>query len=175
MSILRFLLILLCAFPLSAGEPLTLEQAQKAANTLKKALGGTLKEKLANGDPKAAITFCAQQAIPLTNETGEALQLAVSRVTDKPRNPQNQASPEELKLMAEAKDAAERGESPTYFEQNGQFYFPMTMQPLCLTCHGEIIAPVILQELGRHYPNDLAIGYRENEFRGFIKVSPKEP
>jgi hypothetical protein len=50
--------------------------------------------------------------------------------------------------------------------------------PACLNCHGNAekdIATKTLEVIMQKYPNDLAIGYKEGDFRGLWKITfPEE-
>ena len=47
---------------------------------------------------------------------------------------------------------------------------PIMMQPMCLTCHGETLQPGIEERIEALYPDDLAIGFKEGDFRGVFWV-----
>ncbi len=44
---------------------------------------------------------------------------------------------------------------------------------VCLSCHGETVAPEVEQKLAELYPDDKARGYKEGDIRGaFVVVKP---
>jgi hypothetical protein len=43
---------------------------------------------------------------------------------------------------------------------------PIGVQPLCLTCHGESLAPDLASRIEELYPADRAVGYRVGDLRG---------
>ena len=47
---------------------------------------------------------------------------------------------------------------------------PIFVQPLCLTCHGETLAPDVAAKIAELYPNDRATGFRTSDFRGVFWV-----
>ncbi|GAB3103316.1 DUF3365 domain-containing protein [Aestuariicella hydrocarbonica] len=47
---------------------------------------------------------------------------------------------------------------------------PITVQPLCTTCHGDVLADEVSEQLQLLYPQDRATGYRIGEFRGLFWV-----
>jgi len=51
-------------------------------------------------------------------------------------------------------------------EQTVGYVEPIFMQPLCVTCHGQTIAPELAAKLGELYPNDQATGYVAGDLRG---------
>ena len=47
---------------------------------------------------------------------------------------------------------------------------PIVMQPMCLTCHGESLAPEIAARISEVYPDDQATGFKVGDFRGVFWV-----
>ncbi|MDJ0711519.1 MAG: DUF3365 domain-containing protein [Woeseiaceae bacterium] len=47
---------------------------------------------------------------------------------------------------------------------------PIFMQPLCLACHGESLAPDVAAKISELYPKDQATGFRDGDFRGVFWV-----
>lgn len=45
---------------------------------------------------------------------------------------------------------------------------PIYTAPLCLQCHGSHIASDLKNEISKRYPNDMAIGYKAGDIRGFF-------
>ena len=45
--------------------------------------------------------------------------------------------------------------------------------PLCLHCHGENIKPEVSAKIRSYYPDDTLVGFKHNEFLGFIWVKEK--
>ena len=43
-------------------------------------------------------------------------------------------------------------------------------EALCLTCHGETLAPELAAAIAREYPNDQATGFKLGELRGAFRV-----
>ncbi len=52
---------------------------------------------------------------------------------------------------------------------------PITVQPLCLGCHGSTLAPGIADELNELYPDDRATGFAAGDFRGLFWVEFPAP
>jgi hypothetical protein len=101
----------------------------------------------------------------------------IKRVTDQPRNPNNQANAEELNYIRTAKSLLENGEKiePALFDHVETMlgYYPITTNAMCLKCHGEPekqINQKTLDVLAALYPEDEAKGYGENELRGIWVV-----
>ena len=100
----------------------------------------------------------------------------IKRVSDKNRNPNNKANAEELIYIEQFKeDLAEKKEvKPIVVEEGEQvhFYYPIPTNTMCLQCHGkpDAIKPEVVKKIKELYPNDLAVGYGENEVRGIWSI-----
>ena len=51
---------------------------------------------------------------------------------------------------------------------------PIVVQPLCLVCHGESLAPDLAGEIAAAYPNDRATGFKTGDLRGIFWVEYPE-
>lgn len=47
---------------------------------------------------------------------------------------------------------------------------PITVQPLCLTCHGAELQPELAARIAELYPDDAATGFAAGDFRGVFWV-----
>ncbi|MGB0806861.1 MAG: c-type heme family protein [Salibacteraceae bacterium] len=155
-----------------------LELGKKNALSTKAVLGKNLKGTIKNKGTKAAVSFCNSKAYPLTDSMSIELNAHIKRVSDQPRNPNNQANYTELEYIKEAKQILAIGEKikPQMQEMEGKMvgYYPITTNGMCLQCHGQPntqIKPEVLQNIKDLYPNDLATGYGENELRGIWVVT----
>lgn len=141
----------------------------------KKVLGKNLMEAIQQKGTMEALTFCNHQAIPLTDSMALHYKATIKRVSDKNRNPNNKANAEELKYIAQfKKELAEKKEiKPIALEKEDkiQFYYPIETNTMCLQCHGKQIKPEVQRQILRLYPNDLAVGYDENEIRGIWSIT----
>lgn len=127
--------------------------------------------------PEHALEFCNIKAYPLTDSMSQALNANLKRVTDKTRNPDNQANADELAHIAFLKTQLANGEAltPKVIEQHEKMvgYYPIITNKLCLQCHGKPNADVsaaTLEKINSLYPGDQATGYGENELRGLWVV-----
>lgn len=134
-----------------------------------------------------AINVCKLQAIPLTEivEKSTDKEVEIKRTSLKYRNPRN--APDEFEKQALIKYEslmASNDEIPPFYIQkintkDSSFYYyykPLTMKPLCLTCHGseEMIGSEILTLIQERYPEDKATGYSEGDFRGLVRIKFSE-
>lgn len=129
--------------------------------------------------PAGAVSFCSEQALPLTGsvEDGLARGLALKRTSERVRNPANAPDSLERAALEYFASAAAAGETPTHLvqatEDGWRYYRPITVAPLCTTCHGptDQIDPDVRRILAERYPQDQATGYSAGDFRGVVRVS----
>ena len=146
-----------------------LDYAMAAQSQLSKNLLHAIQEKGTVG----AIEYCNVEAIKLTDSVSLMKNAIIKRVSDKPRNPTNEANQEELVYINYFKNEVALGANPEPIikmtDGEVQFYAPIKTNTLCLQCHGapgEQIQPETLDALRALYPEDKAVGYDENQVRG---------
>lgn len=153
------------------------ELGMRYALETKKVLGKNLMGAIQNKGVEAAVEFCNERAYPLTDSMSTNFNARIKRVSDKPRNPKNQANAVELAHIETFKGQVAGGESvePILREENGKvyFYFPIVTNTMCLNCHGtpkENITPKVYESLSELYPQDKAVGYGPDEIRGIWSI-----
>jgi hypothetical protein len=127
--------------------------------------------------PAGAIDACAVAAPELADSLSKESGWAITRVSQKPRNPDRaEADAWERDVLAKFSARLAAGEAaPTvnYGEVVGGEYRYMQAQAVegvCLLCHGTDIAPDVRAALKARYPNDSATGYAMGELRGAISL-----
>lgn len=146
------------------------------ATATKKLLMKNVGEQMQKGGPESALEFCNIEAMPLTKSMSDKHGLTISRVSDKRRNPKNGANAEELKLIEQYKKQLLAGELLKPVRTETHYYEPLVTNAMCLQCHGEPgknVQPKVAAKIAELYPNDLALGYKENEVRGLISIKTK--
>jgi hypothetical protein len=156
-----------------AAEPPPREQVDRgkeAITFLKQDLKSALETALAKGGA-TAIQVCSHAAPQITEAIGDGVR--VGRMTRKPRNPANAVGGWQERALAGFEQRAAAGEDLTRISYSTRLEGgrvgvaePLLIQPLCLTCHGDPIAPEIAEALRSRYPDDQATGYREGDLRG---------
>jgi len=146
--------------------PDQVETGRAKIGELKKTLLGALQGALAESATKAVET-CAQVAPSLTE--GQAF----GRMTRRPRNPKNAVAGWQEEALAHfeslvAAGASLDGAAFARTLEGGKVGYaePLVIQELCLTCHGEQIAPEVAAVIAAKYPQDRATGYRLGDLRG---------
>jgi len=166
----------------SSSQQLSIEKrGMEIAKTSQQALGKNLKTQLQKNGVIGALEFCNIEAIPITDSMATVHNATLKRVSDKPRNPNNQANEVELHHINTFKNQLAEGKeiTPIYTKQGDQveFYTPIITNGMCLLCHGtpgEELEYTNLTNIKKHYPKDKAVGYGANEVRGIWSIEFEE-
>ena len=166
------LLLIALAWGTSAtGDPL--DDARRAVDEcavqLQAALGGALRD----GGPVAAVEVCAEQAPVIAARVSDEHNLRVGRVGTRLRNPRSAPTPWSLRALKDFQRRANAGEpiaSMEWTELDGRspvrYARAIPVGGVCLTCHGERLAPAVEAAIRSHYPNDDATNYQPGDLRG---------
>ena len=153
---------------------------QKASSLLISGFMTDIKSELMKGVKEGgfanAINVCQLKA-PKIADNYSTKGWSIKRVTDKPRNIQNQADEHEkqiLDLFADSLNKLKFFDEWKDVENNKDYYYyePIYIGKLCLKCHGDETkidnkAVVALKE---KYPEDNAINYSDGDLRGMSVV-----
>lgn len=153
--------------------------AKGAAVQAFQTLSGELGKAFTTGGAPAAIDVCSSKATELLGQVASERGLGMSRISDRPRNPEHAASSADLAAITTFRETVARGETPTpavedLDDGSTVVRLPIVLnQPLCLKCHGgeSDIEPATLASIRRFYPDDRATGYQLNDVRGIWRVS----
>jgi hypothetical protein len=171
-------LLLLCAVTFSCGRDRVSDEdiarAQAALAPFKQQLQGALREGLGEG-PESAIDACRIKA-PRIAARLSTDEVALGRTSHRLRNPANAPEPWMKPLLddyvARRDDRTPR--AVRLADDSVGYVEPIYVQPLCLTCHGEDIAPSIAKRLASVYPDDNGRGFAAGDFRGLFWVKLTE-
>ena len=140
---------------------------------LKENVGSRLKE-----DPTGlkAVTFCSENAKDVAKKVFANFpsDVKVRRTALKYRNPDNKPDETDSKTMKEIVAAMKAGtfnKKPVVVKMpdgTTRVYAPLMVEKSCTTCHGDTakMNPEVLKVIKKKYPNDLATGFKEHDFRG---------
>ncbi|MGB2088018.1 MAG: c-type heme family protein [Psychroflexus salarius] len=156
------------------------ERGMHYAKSTKSVLGQNLMGAIQKKGVSHALSFCNEQAIPLTDSMANYHNVKIKRVSDQPRNPSNAANNIELEHIKTFKSLLANSEDikPIVEKNNDQtnFYYPIVTNNMCLKCHGtpnKTIAKSDYNKILKLYPKDQAVGYQTNEVRGIWSISFK--
>jgi len=152
------------------------ELVQAYAGKLKGALSAAIEA----GGPENALEVCNKQAPVIAAEISKASGWSVARTSLKPRNAASAPDAYEQKVMegflariAKGEKAADLA-SAQVVEENGKQVFrfvkAIPTADVCLTCHGENVAPELQQKIKALYPQDQALGFKEGDMRGVFTL-----
>ena len=154
------------------------ERGLQYALATKAVLGKNLMGKIQKEGTIAALDFCNIKAYPLTDSMATYHNALIKRVSDKPRNPKNNANTAELNYLNIFKndDKNNKESQPIVVESSKivNVYYPIKTNGMCLQCHGEPNNQIVdntFLAIQKLYPNDKAVGYDINQVRGIWSVS----
>jgi len=117
--------------------------------------------------PENAITVCKEQAPGIASALSTD-GVKVGRTSHLLRNPEN-SSPDWVApvLQAYLDEGTDRAPTVVPLADGRVGYVePIMIKPLCLTCHGEALAPGLASRIKEDYPHDEAIGFEVGDLRG---------
>ena len=160
------LFVLVFAARATCGQEPEVAQGAELLAPFKQDLQRALLEGLAQG-PEEAIAACRVRAPEIAGAlTRDGVR--VGRASHRLRNPSN-AAPDWVApiLDAYASDPSDRAPRTVSLGGNRSGYVePIVIQPLCLTCHGDNLAPEVASRINELYPTDSAVGYQAGDLRG---------
>jgi hypothetical protein len=134
-----------------------------------------------------AIQVCNIKALPITQEVANSKNIAIDikRTTNKFRNPKNKPDTiEKVALNFYENLLQENKPIPEFYIQkisenekhSFNYYKPLKTAGLCLLCHGDpnTMDASLKDVLNRLYPNDLATGYKDGDFRALLRIKVME-
>lgn len=160
----------------AADDAAWLARGAEAVGPLKRELLAALQDALARGGPEHAIDVCRLRAPEIAAQAARP-GVRVGRTSDRLRNPAN-APAAWMQPLLDAYRADPQDRAPRVVrlgEGRIGYVEPLYVQPLCLACHGESLAPALRERLRERYPEDRATGYRAGDFRGLAWAELSEP
>lgn len=154
------------------------QQGDSISTIMQQVLLSNVMQATKAGGPAYAVTFCNERAMPLTDSLSKKYNCQIQRISDKYRNPSNKPNKfdEDVLLKLGSSNSWE----PLLASENGKVVYYKSIRianPGCLNCHGienKDIAPKTLEAIVQSYPNDIATGYKEGDFRGLWKITFQE-
>ena len=163
----------LAASDLHGQEP-DLAHGAELLKPFKHQLQEALRRGLAEG-PAEAIAACQLEAPEIVKTlTRDGVRLG--RTSHRLRNPSNR-SPEWVRPILALYLASDSDRMPRTVplpDQRTGYAEPILVQPLCLTCHGEVQPPDIASRIKELYPEDQAVGFQDGDLRGVFWVEYPE-
>ena len=181
------LIVISCALFLSACNQQTISYKEIAHRTdaskdVVKEFGmklkGHLQKAMKSGGPMAAIDVCHTQAPKIAKELSDKTGWDIHRTSLKPRATKPDAW--ETTIMQSFEQRHKDGDkfkslfNQDIVEVNGKPAFrymqAIETKKVCLVCHGENIAPAIVNKIKQSYPQDTATGFKLGDIRGAFSI-----
>jgi len=168
--------------PAVAGGPepeAWVEESRQAAQVLGRTLMAELSAALAVS-PVEAISVCSTRAPAIAMEQSAGLGATVGRTALRVRNPDNAPAAWQREALEQFAGQLEAGADPGSLEYarevevdgiaERRWMKPIMTAPLCVTCHGDALAPELATAIAKRYPEDRATGFAPGELRGAFYV-----
>jgi hypothetical protein len=141
----------------------------------KQDLQRALRDGLARG-PVEALAACRVQAPEIASiRSRDGIRLG--RTSHRLRNPDN-AAPEWVRPFLDAYTSNPSDRAPRTValpDARSGYVEPILLQPLCLACHGDTLAPDVASRIQELYPTDSAVGFQVGDLRGVFWIEfPRE-
>lgn len=166
------------ASPVSAGSGDRAEEGRAVAAEFSAQLRTALQAAMAEGGPLAAISICNEDAPRFAAAAAERSGAVVGRTSLKVRNSTNRPDEHEravLTAFAAGLEPGTEGPPPeridTLEDGRVRYMSAIFIQPPCLACHGESLAPPVAEAIDTLYPEDEARGYQLGELRGAFTIT----
>ncbi len=145
------------------------ERARAALLPLKQGLMAELSGAMADGGPERAIKVCRERAPAIAAEAAEP-GIRLGRTSHRLRNPDNAPPAWVEPLLADyvARPAQDGGRAVRRPDGGIGYVEPIHLKPLCLACHGTELDASVQASLRDAYPDDVAVGFAEGDFRGLF-------
>lgn len=154
------------------------DASKEVAKEFGKRLKLQLQQAMKTGGPVKAINVCNEQAPKIAKELSAKTGWEIYRTSLKPRARKPDAWEKRMLKSFEkqhddgddfkylfVQDVVEVENKPTF-----RYMQAIETKPICLTCHGENIAPEISQAIKKLYPQDTATGFKVGDIRGAFSI-----
>lgn len=159
------------------------DAAVEADRALAKQLAGELKAALSTAmqiSPANAIAVCSEKAPQIAARIGAENGVEIGRTALRTRSPANQPNDWQRNVLNDFQARVAAGESISSMEYSAvvreaggperRFMKAIATEALCLTCHGQQLAPEIRTAIANRYPQDTATGFAAGELRGAVYI-----
>ncbi len=167
----RYALLIVSLFLLATGgraDDVALARGAELLAPFKKDLKAALVESMQQG-PAVAIDACRFRA-PRIARSLSVDGVMVGRSSHRLRNFRNTTPAWAAPLLRAFLDNSD-DRSPHVVKISADrwgYVEPITMQPLCLSCHGDSLAPEVSARIDALYPSDSATGFQVGDLRGIF-------
>lgn len=161
-------------------------EARETADTLLNMIRTELVRAMDTSGPLRGIITCKYSVPEITSNLSRQKGWRVSRVSLKARNPAlGDPDAWEQRALINFEQRQARGEPAGSLEfaeivkepagSSFRYIRALTLQPLCMSCHGDSLSEAVKAQLGSEYPTDRAVGYKLGQVRGAITIKRPLP
>lgn len=126
-----------------------------------------------------AFETCSEASQKIIKKYQDEKKIYIRRISEKYRNRLN--APDDYELGVLKRLSSMEKILQEYYEEVKEkdgvylrYFKTITIQPVCLYCHGKgEISPEVMKLIKQKYPDDKATGYSIGEFRGAVSVKVK--
>ena len=158
------------------------DEAKTAIVKLKTTLQTELKANMKKGGVQQAAVFCSDRASDITHAVNISFanHAKIRRISLKPRNSANSPKSDERIVLEQMQKDIDNGKKlkplivKQIYKDTYKVYKPIFINKgVCLKCHGntQIRDAKAYKIIKQNYPNDRAINYKMNDFRGAFVVT----
>lgn len=179
--ILIALLLPLSTAVQATSEQQMIQQSKESIKLFASQLKNKLQQGMQSGGPTAAIQVCNTAAVDIAKQVSEQQGWKIGRTSLKVRNSDNKAGAWEVKVLQDFEKRLKQGvaikdlEYSELLNKHGQPEFrymkAIPTQGICLSCHGDKLAPAITEKLQQLYPQDQATGFKLGDIRGAFTIT----
>lgn len=155
-----------------------LELGNKIVAETFQSLSAELMNSVNKGGLESAIDYCNVHALPITAKFETTYDVKIKRVGTKIRNKQNKADEieDEVLKMFQSNIDNNKDTKPVVMKIGEQYHYfnYIRTKAMCLNCHGtqgETMQESVYKKILEKYPNDQAIGYKDNDLRGIWHIT----
>lgn len=152
------------------ADTMVISKSEAIVNEFQGELKSKLVQAMKSGGPVNAIEVCKSEAPVITQLMSKKYNVELQRVSKKHRNPINKPDAMQTTIL----DYMESQPANSYYQEFGDnqaiYAKKITTAKVCLACHGDVVDASVASALEKHYPADLATGYKEGELRGIFSV-----
>jgi len=172
-----FLTVVLLALPLITygDDSALLSKSRALTSKYATQLQAALQKAMSTGGPVAAISVCKDLAPAIQSELSRQSGANVRRTSLRFRNSGNAPDEWETVMLGKFANSNKREHLETMASGAVRYMKAIPTGTLCLTCHGEEIAPEVEESIRTAYPHDRAVGYGLGDIRGAFSITWPAP
>ncbi len=150
------------------------QQGEQIAATLTNAWGSQVQKVLQQNDVATALPYCTINGLSVADSLQNLNGVAIRRISQRPRNLENQPNTIELLLLRQIVEIKNSGMEIKPVRHQIDEYTVALLVPIfaeknCLSCHGKVGDDIKAEDyavIKQQYPKDQAINYKAGDLMG---------